>query len=55
MIKPSGVDYDKLSTDDTVVMDLQGNRVEGKYMPSSDITAESVISSPGNVLHQEPI
>lgn len=36
VIKPSGVDYDKLSPDDMVVMDLQGNRVEGKYLPSSD-------------------
>lgn len=36
VIKPSGVDYDKLSPDDMVVVDLEGNRVEGKYMPSSD-------------------
>ena len=36
VIKPSGVDYDKLTPDDMVVMDLEGNRVEGKYRPSSD-------------------
>ena len=36
VIKPSGVDYDKLTPDDMVVMDLAGNRVEGKYKPSSD-------------------
>ncbi|MBP5152991.1 MAG: L-ribulose-5-phosphate 4-epimerase AraD, partial [Lachnospiraceae bacterium] len=36
VIKPSGVDYDKLTPEDMVVMDLQGNRVEGKYKPSSD-------------------
>lgn len=36
VIKPSGVDYDKLSPDDMVVMDLEGNRVEGRYNPSSD-------------------
>jgi L-ribulose-5-phosphate 4-epimerase len=36
VIKPSGVDYDKLTPDDMVVMDLNGNRVEGKYRPSSD-------------------
>ncbi len=36
VIKPSGVDYDKLSPDDMVVMDLEGNRVEGKLNPSSD-------------------
>ncbi len=36
VIKPSGVDYDKLTPDDMVVMDLNGNRVEGHYKPSSD-------------------
>ena len=36
VIKPSGVDYDKLTPDDMVVMDLNGNRVEGRYKPSSD-------------------
>lgn len=36
VIKPSGVDYDKLTPEDMVVMDLDGNRVEGKYKPSSD-------------------
>lgn len=36
VIKPSGVDYDKLTPDDMVVMDLEGNQVEGKYKPSSD-------------------
>lgn len=36
VIKPSGVDYDKLSAEDMVVMDLNGNKIEGKYKPSSD-------------------
>ena len=36
VIKPSGVDYDKLTPEDMVVMDLEGNRVEGKLNPSSD-------------------
>lgn len=36
VIKPSGVDYDKLSPEDMVVADLEGNVVEGKYKPSSD-------------------
>ena len=36
VIKPSGVDYDKLTPEDMVVMDLEGNRVEGHYNPSSD-------------------
>lgn len=36
VIKPSGVDYDKLTPDDMVVMDLNGERAEGKLNPSSD-------------------
>ncbi len=36
VIKPSGVDYDKLTPEDMVVMDLQGNKIEGHYKPSSD-------------------
>lgn len=36
VIKPSGVEYDKLTPDDMVVMDLNGNKVEGRYKPSSD-------------------
>ena len=36
VIKPSGVDYDLLTPDDMVVMDLEGNKVEGRYNPSSD-------------------
>lgn len=35
-IKPSGVDYDKLTPEDMVIMDLLGNKIEGKYNPSSD-------------------
>ena len=36
VIKPSGVDYEKMTPDDMVVMDLDGNKVEGDYNPSSD-------------------
>jgi len=35
-IKPSGVEYDVLKEDDIVIVDLQGNVVEGKLKPSSD-------------------
>lgn len=35
-IKPSGVDYEDLTPDDMVIMDLNGNKIEGKYNPSSD-------------------
>lgn len=36
VIKPSGVEYEKMQPEDMVVMDLEGNRVEGHYKPSSD-------------------
>jgi L-ribulose-5-phosphate 4-epimerase len=35
-IKPSGVEYDNLKRDDIVIVDLEGNVVEGKLNPSSD-------------------
>jgi L-ribulose-5-phosphate 4-epimerase len=35
-IKPSGVEYDKLTIDDIVVLDFDGNVVEGTLRPSSD-------------------
>ena len=37
VIKPSGVDYDTMKAEDMVVVDLEGNIVEGKYKPSTDI------------------
>ncbi|MBR4760294.1 MAG: L-ribulose-5-phosphate 4-epimerase [Lachnospiraceae bacterium] len=36
VIKPSGVEYDELKPEDLVVLDLEGNIVEGKLRPSSD-------------------
>ena len=36
VIKPSGVDYEKLTPDMLVVMDLNGEKVEGSLNPSSD-------------------
>ena len=35
-IKPSGVSYSSMTADDMVVLDLDGNMVEGHYRPSSD-------------------
>ena len=35
-IKPSGVDYDKLRAQDMVVVDLEGEIVDGDLRPSSD-------------------
>lgn len=36
VIKPSGVDYERLTPEDMVVLDLEGNKVEGRLKPSSD-------------------
>ena len=36
VIKPTGVDYDGMTPEDMVVVDLCGRRVEGKWKPSSD-------------------
>lgn len=36
VIKPSGVSYDEMTADDMVVVDLDGNVVEGHLNPSSD-------------------
>ena len=36
VIKPSGVSYDGMTVEDMVVVDLDGNVVEGKWRPSSD-------------------
>ena len=36
VIKPSGVDYDGMTADDMVVVDLDGKVVEGNLRPSSD-------------------
>jgi L-ribulose-5-phosphate 4-epimerase len=36
VIKPSGIEYDKMKIDDMVVVDLQGKVVESSRRPSSD-------------------
>lgn len=42
-IKPSGVEYDKLTPEDMVIVDLDGNKIEGKYNPSSDTATHAVL------------
>lgn len=42
-IKPSGVDYTKLTVDDLVVLDLSGKVVEGSLRPSSDTPTHLVL------------
>ena len=37
VIKPSGLPYGRMTEDDMVVVDLDGNLVEGKWNPSSDL------------------
>lgn len=36
VIKPSGIDYQSMTEEDMVVVDLEGNRIEGEWNPSSD-------------------
>ena len=36
VIKPSGVDYDDLTPENMVIVNLEGEVVEGDYNPSSD-------------------
>ena len=36
VIKPSGVEYGVMTAEDMVVVDLDGNRIEGRWKPSSD-------------------
>ena len=42
-IKPSGVPYDNLKVDDMVIVDLDGQIVEGKLNPSSDTNTHAVL------------
>ena len=43
VIKPSGVDYDALRPEDLVIMDLEGNKVEGEMNPSSDTKTHLIL------------
>ncbi len=43
VIKPSGVSYDNMKVSDMVVLDLQGNIVEGDLKPSSDTPTHLVL------------
>ena len=55
VIKPSGVAYEKLTPEDMVVMDLEGNRVEGRLNPSSDTPTHlelyKAFSEVGGIVH----
>ncbi|MGD7045801.1 L-ribulose-5-phosphate 4-epimerase [Jeotgalibacillus proteolyticus] len=43
VIKPSGVQYDEMKASDMVVVDLDGNVVEGELNPSSDTPTHAVL------------
>jgi L-ribulose-5-phosphate 4-epimerase len=43
VIKPSGVDYDRLAPGSMIVCDLDGNVVEGDLSPSSDTAAHAYV------------
>ena len=45
VIKPSGVPYEDLKADDMVVVDFDGNKVEGDLNPSSDTPSHAVLYS----------
>lgn len=55
VIKPSGVEYDRLRPEDMVVMDLDGNQVEGDLRPSSDAATHvelyRAFESVGGIVH----
>jgi len=55
VIKPSGVDFEDLSPEDMCVVDLQGNRVEGRLKPSVDTSTHLYIYAHmpqvGGVIH----
>lgn len=55
VIKPSGVSYETMTAEDMVVVDLEGNKVEGRYNPSSDtpthIELYKKFSEIGGIVH----
>ena len=54
-IKPSGVDYDGMTAEDMVIVDLSGKVVEGKWKPSSDTPTHLALyrafSALGGIVH----
>ncbi len=55
VIKPSGVEYSEMRADQMVVVDLEGNIVEGKLRPSSDtpthLALYKAFSTLGGIVH----
>lgn len=59
VIKPSGVEYGELSPSNMVIVDLDGNIVEGNLSPSSDTPTHLVLykafKSVGGVVHTHSV
>lgn len=55
VIKPSGVPYDTMTPEDMVVVDIDGNKVEGDLNPSSDLPTHLYLykqySTLGGIVH----
>ena len=55
VIKPSGVPYEELKAEDMVVVDFDGNKVEGRMNPSSDTPTHAYLykcwDSIGGIVH----
>jgi len=54
-IKPSGVPYNQLSVDNMVIVDFDGNVIEGELRPSSDTKTHAVLyknwTGVGSIVH----
>ncbi len=59
VVKPSGVEYDRLRPEDMVVMSLDGRKVEGELNPSSDTATHlelyKVFLEIGGVVHTHSV
>jgi len=55
VIKPSGVNYDSMKAEDMIVLDNNGNVIEGKYKPSTDapthIFLYNIFINIGGIVH----
>jgi L-ribulose-5-phosphate 4-epimerase len=55
VIKPSGVSYDSMKPQDMVVLDREGNVIEGKFKPSTDAPTHLLLyrewKSIGGIVH----
>jgi len=58
-IKPSGVEYEDLKADDIMILDMDGNVIDGKLRPSSDTPTHlelyKAFSSVGGIVHTHSV